>query len=187
MKNIENKAMLITYADSMGTNLKALERVLDKHFDGVFGGVHVLPFFPSSGDRGFAVVNYDIVDPAFGTWEDIDRRGEKYYLMADFMLNHVSIRSEEFQDYMKNGEASPYRDMFIHWNEFWPGGGPTEKDLETLYMRKAQGPYKDFTLENGQTVRLWNTFFEEQVDIDPYAKATQDYYGRNLTRIATCR
>lgn len=52
MKNIENKAMLITYADSMGTNLKALERVLDKHFDGVFGGVHVLPFFPSSGDRG---------------------------------------------------------------------------------------------------------------------------------------
>lgn len=120
MKNIENKAMLITYADSMGTNLKALERVLDKHFDGVFGGVHVLPFFPSSGDRGFAVVNYDIVDPAFGTWEDIDRLGEKYYLMADFMLNHVSIRSEEFQDYMKNGEASPYRDMFIHWNEFWP-------------------------------------------------------------------
>lgn len=107
MKNIENKAMLITYADSMGTNLKALERVLNKHFDGVFGGVHVLPFFPSSGDRGFAVVNYDIVDPAFGTWEDIDRLEEKYYLMADFMLNHVSIRSEEFQDYMKNGEASP--------------------------------------------------------------------------------
>ena len=66
MKNIENKAMLITYADSMGTDLKALDRVLDKHFAGVFGGVHVLPFFPSSGDRGFAVVNYDIVDPAFG-------------------------------------------------------------------------------------------------------------------------
>ena len=185
MKNIENKAMLITYADSMGTDLKALDRVLDKHFAGVFGGVHVLPFFPSSGDRGFAVVNYDIVDPAFGTWEDIDRLGEKYYLMADFMLNHVSIRSEEFKDYMKNGEASPYRDMFIHWNEFWPGGEPTEKDLETLYMRKAQGPYKDFTLENGQTVRLWNTFFEEQVDIDPYAKATQDYYDRNLTHIAS--
>lgn len=185
MKNIENKAMLITYADSMGTDLKALDRVLDKHFAGVFGGVHVLPFFPSSGDRGFAVVNYDIVDPAFGTWEDIDRLGEKYYLMADFMLNHVSIRSEEFKDYMKNGEASPYRDMFIHWNEFWPGGEPTEKDLETLYMRKAQGPYKDFTLENGQTVRLWNTFFEEQVDIDPYAKATKDYYDRNLTHIAS--
>ena len=65
MKNIENKAMLITYADSMGTNLKALERVLDKHFDGVFdgvfGGVHVLPFFPSSG----AVSYTHLARPAF--------------------------------------------------------------------------------------------------------------------------
>ena len=185
MKNIENKCMLITYADSMGKNLKALAHILDKHFSGVFGGVHVLPFFPSSGDRGFAVINYDTVDPAFGSWEDIDHLAEKYYLMADFMLNHVSIRSQEFQDYQKKGDASPYRDMFIHWNEFWPGSEPTEKDLQALYMRKAQGPYKDFTLDNDQTVRLWNTFFEEQVDIDPYAKATQDYYNRNLTRLAS--
>ena len=141
MKNIENKCMLITYADSMGKNLKTLAHILDKHFSGVFGGVHVLPFFPSSGDRGFAVINYDTVDPAFGSWEDIDHLAEKYYLMADFMLNHVSIRSQEFQDYQKKGDASPYRDMFIHWNEFWPGGEPTEKDLQALYMRKAQGPY----------------------------------------------
>ena len=111
MKNIENKCMLITYADSMGKNLKTLAHILDKHFSGVFGGVHVLPFFPSSGDRGFAVINYDTVDPAFGSWEDIDHLAEKYYLMADFMLNHVSIRSQEFQDYQKKGDASPYRDM----------------------------------------------------------------------------
>lgn len=135
MKNIENKCMLITYADSMGKNLKALAHILDKHFSGVFGGVHVLPFFPSSGDRGFAVINYDTVDPAFGSWEDIDHLAEKYYLMADFMLNHVSIRSQEFQDYQKKGDASPYRDMFIHWNEFWPGGEPTEKDLQALYEK----------------------------------------------------
>ena len=32
-------------------------------------------------------------------------------------------------------------DMFIHWNEFLPVGEPTEKDLQALYMRKAQGPY----------------------------------------------
>jgi sucrose phosphorylase len=27
---------------------------------------------------------------------------------------------------------------------------------------------------------LWNTFFQEQIDINPYSKATQDYYDRNL-------
>ncbi len=184
LKKIENKIMLITYANTMGKDLQALDSVLDRYFSGVFGGLHILPFFPSSGDRGFAVIHYDTVDPALGTWEDIDRLAEKYYLMADFMLNHVSIRCAEFRDYMRRGDASPYRGMFIRWNEFWPGGAPTEKDLEVLYMRKADGPYKDFTREDGKTVRLWNTFFEEQVDIDPFSQATQDYYARNLSRLA---
>ncbi|MBO9596392.1 MAG: sucrose phosphorylase, partial [Cohnella sp.] len=141
MKKITNQVMLITYADGMGDNLKDLYDLLNNHFDGVVGGVHILPFYPSSGDRGFAVINYDEVDPAFGSWEDIRRFSEQYYLMADFMINHVSIRCEEFKDYMKNGDASPYRDMFIHWDRFWPNGEPTEKDMETLYRRKLNGPY----------------------------------------------
>ena len=32
MKKIENEVMLITYADSLGRNLKDLEMVLKKHF-----------------------------------------------------------------------------------------------------------------------------------------------------------
>ena len=59
MKKIENKAMLITYADTLGGDLKQLDRVMDTYFEGASGGVHVLPFFPSSGDRGFAVIHYD--------------------------------------------------------------------------------------------------------------------------------
>ena len=73
MKQLENKCMLITYANSMGGNLRELEEILDTYFSKELGGVHILPFYPSSGDRGFAVVNYDMVDPAFGTWEDIAR------------------------------------------------------------------------------------------------------------------
>ncbi len=185
MKPISNQAMLITYADSMGKNLKELHTVLHQHFQGVFGGVHILPFFPSSGDRGFAVINYDMVDPAFGTWEDIRRISQEYYLMADFMINHASIRSDEFQDYMAHGDASEYRDMFIDWNRFWPNGEPTEEELERLYRRKLQGPYKEFTRADGKTVKLWNTFFEEQVDIDPWAPVTQRYYQKNLERLAS--
>lgn len=184
MKKIENKIMLITYANTMGKDLKELNQVLDEKFKGVIGGLHALPFFPSSGDRGFAVINYDIVDPDFGTWDDIDILSDKYYMMADFMLNHVSIRCEEFKDYMKNGDTSPYRDMFIHWDEFWPNGEPSEADMDALYRRKVAGPYLEFTREDGEKVRLWNTFFEEQIDINPYTKSTQDYYQRNLGRIA---
>ena len=184
MKKVENKIMLITYADTMGKDLNELEKVLSDDFEGVFGGLHILPFFPSSGDRGFAVINYDIVDPNYGTWDDIDCLAKKYYLMADFMLNHVSIRCDEFKDYMKNGDASPYRDLFIHWEEFWPKGEPTQEELEALYRRKEAGPFIEFTRDDGKKVRLWNTFFEEQIDINPYSLATQDYYERNLGSLA---
>lgn len=49
---IKNEAMLITYADSMGNNLKELNEVLDTHLQGVVGGVHLLPFYPlrATGD-----------------------------------------------------------------------------------------------------------------------------------------
>jgi sucrose phosphorylase len=183
MKRISNTPMLITYADSLGGDLRALEAVLDGPLAGAFGGVHVLPFFPSSGDRGFAVIDYDSVDPAFGDWDDLRRLAERYYVMADFMINHVSIRSREFVDYMERGDASPYRDMFIHWEEFW-GGEPTEEQMAALYRRKAQGPFKEFTRADGTVVRLWNTFFAEQVDIDPWQPVTQEYFERNLGRLA---
>jgi len=66
MKKLTNEAMLITYADSLGKNLKELNQVLSNELDGVVGGVHVLPFFPSTGDRGFAPEEYETVDPKFG-------------------------------------------------------------------------------------------------------------------------
>ena len=83
---IQNKTMLITYSDSLGNNLKDLYENLEKYFGDAVGGVHLLPFFPSTGDRGFAPVDYDQVDPAFGDWEDVKRLGDKYYLMFDFMI-----------------------------------------------------------------------------------------------------
>ena len=184
MKPIANRPMLITYADSLGGNLRALQGVLEQELAGAFGGLHILPFYPSSGDRGFAVIDYDSVDPRFGDWDDVRALGEHYFLMADFMLNHVSIRSREFLDYLARGDASPYRDMFIHWNEFWPNGEPTDSELQALYRRKEQGPVKEFTRDDGVVVRLWNTFFDDQVDIDPWVPATQEYFERNLGRLA---
>ncbi len=52
---VRNKVQLITYPDSLGGDLRSLAGVLDEHFPGCFeGGIHILPPFPSSGDRGFA-------------------------------------------------------------------------------------------------------------------------------------
>ena len=72
---VRNKVQLITYPDSLGGNLTLLGHVLDRYFPDLFeGGIHILPPYPSSGDRGFAPINQMEIDPRFGTWEDIRRR-----------------------------------------------------------------------------------------------------------------
>ncbi len=44
--SIKNQVQLITYPDSLGGNLQALNELLLKHFTGVFGSIHILPPFP---------------------------------------------------------------------------------------------------------------------------------------------
>lgn len=74
---MKNKVMLVTYADSIGKNLKEMESILDKYYKGAVGSIHILPFFPSSADRGFAPVRYDKVDEKFGDFEDLKRIDRK--------------------------------------------------------------------------------------------------------------
>lgn len=42
--NLKNEIMLITYADSMGKNLKELHELLNQYYQDAVGGVHILPF-----------------------------------------------------------------------------------------------------------------------------------------------
>lgn len=173
MKKLENKCVLITYADSLGNNLKELEEAVEKHFSKAVGGIHILPFFPSSGDRGFAPIVYDKVDEAFGNWADIARLSEKYYLMFDYMINHISARSPYYQDFLKNKEASPYWELFIRFSEFWKGGEPTKQEEALIYKRKPKTPCTEAHFADGSVEKVWCTFDEEQIDINcqtPVAK-----------------
>ena len=70
---LQNKINLITYPDSLGSNLLELHYVLRRYLTQAIGGVHILPFYPSSADRGFAPLTYDEVDPAFGRYVDAFR------------------------------------------------------------------------------------------------------------------
>ena len=57
------------------------EKYMDKYFKKAIGGIHLLPIFPSNGDRGFSPTRYDVVDPKFGTWQNVEKLGQQYYLM----------------------------------------------------------------------------------------------------------
>ena len=182
---IQNKTMLITYSDSLGNNLKDLYENLEKHFGDAVGGVHLLPFFPSTGDRGFAPVDYDQVDPAFGDWEDVKRLGDKYYLMFDFMINHISRQSKYYKDYQEKHDQSAYKDLFLNWDKFWPENCPTQADVDLIYKRKDRAPKQAITFADGTTEHLWNTFGEEQIDLDVTKDVTMDFIRKTIEHLAS--
>jgi sucrose phosphorylase len=179
MKEMLNKVMLITYADSMGNNLAELRMVLEKHFKDAVGGLHILPFFPSSGDRGFSPTRYDMVDETFGGVEDIKRLGEQYNLMVDFMVNHISRRSEYFLDFQEKKDASMYRGLFIRYKEFWKGGEPTPDQIEAIYKRKPAAPCYEVTFKDGTKEKVWCTFSDEQIDLNVQTEATKEFIRQN--------
>lgn len=181
---IKNEAMLITYADSLGRNLKELNEVLDKHLRGIVGGVHLLPFYPSSGDRGFAPMDYTKVDPAFGDWSDVETMSKDYYMMFDFMINHISRQSPYFQDFLEKKDASEYADLFIRYKDFWPNGEPTQEDVDLIYKRKPRAPYVEVAFKDGSLEKVWCTFDEQQIDLDVTTATTQKFITDNLTFLA---
>lgn len=182
---IENKAMLITYADSLGKNLSELEQVMDKYLAEAIGGIHLLPFFPSTGDRGFAPRDYTVVDESFGTWEEIEALGEKYYLMFDFMINHISRESIFFQDFKNKHEDSKYKEMFIRINQFFPENRPTEADIDLIYKRKDKTPFQAIHFADGSVEEVWNTFGEEQIDLDVTREVTKQFIRQTIQDMAS--
>ena len=182
MQTIPNQVMLITYPDSLGGGLKALRQVLDTSLRGAAGSIHILPFFPSSGDRGFSPITYDRVDPAFGGWEDIHALAGQYTLMCDMMVNHISRQSAEFRDFLQRGDASPYAPMFFDYGAFF-GGEPSPEELARLYRRSDRPLYQDVTLPDGTVRRLWRSFSEEQIDLDTNCPAARAYIMRNLEQL----
>ena len=176
---IAPRPQLLTYPDSLGGDLPALVRLLDGPLDGLFRGIHVLPPFPSSGDRGFAPITYDEIDPRLGTWDDIRRLAERHDVVLDVMINHISRRSAAFREFAEWGRSASTADLFLTLDKVWPGGEPPDDDLARLKVRKPGGPITTITIERtGEIERVWTTFgaadWSEQIDLDVRSKATRE-------------
>jgi len=125
------------------------------------------------------------VDPAFGDWEDVKRLGEKYYLMFDFMINHISRQSKYYKDYQEKHEASEFKDLFLNWDKFWPENRPTQADVDLIYKRKDRAPKQEIVFEDGSVEHLWNTFGEEQIDLDVTKEVTMEFIRKTIQHLAS--
>ena len=155
----EKDAVLITYGDSFQKRgehpLAVLNEFLREYLSESITTVHVLPFFPYSSDDGFSVIDYQEVNPALGTWDDIHRLGENFRLMFDAVINHISAKSVEFQGFLRGDEH--FRDFFIEV-------GP-DFDTSKVFRPRALPLLTPFETDRG-TFNLWTTFSTDQIDLN---------------------
>ena len=166
------RPMLNAYPDSVGGHLSGLVDLLRRpELAGAFDAVYLLPsLFHSDLDRGFSVIDYDL-NELFARQEDVDALAELGLgLKLDVVLNHCSVLSEQFQDILRHGDRSAYRDFFIDWNRFWAGHGemtdagyiqPAPELLEQMFFRKPGLPILMVRLPDGREVPYWNTFYQD--------------------------
>lgn len=164
--------MLNAYPDSMGGTLDDIATFLQKpEMKDVFSSCYVLPsLFHTDLDRGFSVIDYSL-NKMLASREALDKlEGLGIDLKLDFILNHASVLSKQFQDIIQNGDKSEYRDFFIDWNKFWEGCGemtedgyiqPDQNYIKDMFFRKPGLPILMVRFPDGRDVPYWNTFYQE--------------------------
>jgi sucrose phosphorylase len=179
---MKNNIQLITYADRIGCkNLSELNNLVNNELKGIFGGIHILPFFyPFDGsDAGFDPMNHSIVDPRLGYWSDIKKLSETVDIMADLIVNHMSAQSSEFKDYKEKGDNSEFASLFLTYDKVFPDGA-TESDLVQIYRPRPGFSFTPMKIGGEQKKLVWTTFTSNQVDIDVYSEAGKAYLNSIL-------
>lgn len=156
----ESDVVLITYADQFHhaeqKPLAVFNQFYQKWFKSVFSHVHLLPFCPWSSDDGFSVMDYHRVAPESGDWNDIAELKTQTKLMFDFVCNHMSAKSEWFNNYLK--QKPGFENFFIEMDP--------ETDLSAVTRPRALPLLTPFTLSDGSVRHLWTTFSEDQIDLN---------------------
>jgi len=164
---MKNQVQLVCYADRLGGTLQGLRQLLAGPLAGLFGGVHLLPFFhPIDGsDAGFDPMDHTQVDARLGDWVDIRALAKDMEIMADVIVNHISSHSPQFLDFSAHPGDSRHAGLFLTLDSVFPDGA-SERDLLAIYRPRPGLPFTPMTLSDGSRRILWTTFTAEQLDID---------------------
>ena len=180
---MKNRVQLIAYADRLAGGLKQLNVLLGGPLEGIFGGVHILPFFvPIDGaDAGFDPIDHTEVDPRLGDWNDVRALTETVEVAADLIVNHISSASPQFKDFSRKGVNSPFAGMFLTYDHVFPIGA-SEADLLRIYRPRPGLPFTTLPLQSGEKRLLWTTFTPTQIDIDVEHPQGKAYLSAILSR-----
>ncbi|WP_370325242.1 alpha-amylase family glycosyl hydrolase [Euzebya sp.] len=154
----ERDVWLIAYADHVLEEgrrpLQAMASLLADELADVVDGIHLLPFFPWTSDDGFAVVDHLAVDPAIGTWSDVEAIAADRRVMLDAVVNHVSASSRWVREWCA-GER-----------DGWVLEVPEAFDVERVVRPRTSPLRTAFEGPDAMPRFAWTTFGPDQVDLD---------------------
>jgi len=174
--------LVITYGDSIKRNgekpLDTLETFCRERLKPSVSWIHILPFNPFTSDDGFAVSDYDTVNPALGDWSDIEAIGEDFRIMADMVINHCSASHRWFLSFLRGEE--PYTGYFVEASPY--------DDLSQVVRPRTSPLLQPFDAAGGTTKNVWCTFGPDQVDLNyanpdvliEVAKLLKHYIGHGV-------
>ncbi len=116
--------------DFYGGDLQGILDHLDHLQDLGVSGIYLNPIFQAPSNHKYDTQDYMTVDPHFGDAklfkqlvQAAHERGIR--VMLDAVFNHIGDKSIQWQDVLKNGQASPYANWF-HIREFPATYTPTD-------------------------------------------------------------
>ncbi len=106
--------------DFFGGDLQGIVDKLDYLEDLGVNGIYLTPIFSAPSNHKYDTLDYFSIDPHFGDPElfrtlvsQLHQRGMR--IMLDAVFNHIGSASPQWQDVLKNGAQSRYKDWFhIH-------------------------------------------------------------------------
>ena len=158
----------VCYADRFAGDLRGVAQRLDYLEELGVGYLHLMPLLrPREGenDGGYAVEDYDSVDPRLGTIADLEELAGQLHdrdiaLCVDLVLNHTA-REHEWARKAAAGDPD-YRDFYLIFGD---------RTLPDAYERTLPEVFPDmapgsFTQLAGSEEWVWTTFHEFQWDLN---------------------
>lgn len=101
-----------------GGDIRGVINKLDYLKDLGVSGIYFCPIFDASTNHRYDTIDYMKIDSRLGSEDDFRELVKKAHkmgmkIMLDAVFNHIGFYSPLFQDIVKNGENSKYKDWFV--------------------------------------------------------------------------
>lgn len=131
--------------------------------------LHLLPFYPSSGDSGFAPSDWYTVDVTYGSWENIHRLAKKRRVIVDGIYNHVGKDHPIARKFLL--EPSKYKDYLYAFKGTTRSISPRSPRGGSVFQEN---------IIQGESWQIWQTFSTAAFDINLDNENVQEYVNKQL-------